>query len=194
VDAKKPSQPLDDARRRFHVQGAQSYLDAFTAINEYQRQVQNKCREVLQRHVARYSAALGIVLSLESLKDYTSPDPDKWNGIWADLGTKIGTLNPPSGIAWLGAFGSLSWDHTDPEAPWFGVCVGLWLPKKASSALYQEMLRVEAQELSQMPEGVYLSRRIKEEEAPTFEDHLDAVFTKWIDSLAAIGGLNKIPS
>jgi hypothetical protein len=47
----------DQLRKRLLLEGAESYLEAYTALLEYEREVQKKCRRVMQTYLGDYSTA-----------------------------------------------------------------------------------------------------------------------------------------
>ena len=69
----------DEARKELLVEGVRSYADAFTALLEFQREVQNKCRAVLRAGIDRYAAALGVQLDSREIVDEAWPPPEEWD-------------------------------------------------------------------------------------------------------------------
>ena len=56
----------NEPRKRLLREAAGLYLDAVTAMIEYQKEVQNKCRDVLKNHIEDYGAVLNLKVPLKS--------------------------------------------------------------------------------------------------------------------------------
>ena len=52
----------DEARKQLLREGARSYLQAATALIEYQREVQKSCQKVMERYVDEYASALKVTV------------------------------------------------------------------------------------------------------------------------------------
>src|SRR5690242_19188115 len=69
-------------------EGAQSYLEALTALTIFRQQVQSVCQEVLGNSLEHYSTALGVPLKKRSIVPYATPE-EQFNRSSATLGAKI---------------------------------------------------------------------------------------------------------
>jgi hypothetical protein len=185
----------ETVRRQLIEEGARSYLAVMTAVIEYRREVQKKCREVLERHLSDYASALGVAVTQNNIRDLAAPEHDKWDGNWAYLGVKIVNLALPPGVSWSEAFCSLGWTNADPASSWFGASVSMSLPKKLATILHQEMQRVGTKDLD-LPNGftVSLSRNLEGDAVADFDKALDTLLRQWIDSWTKVGGLKAILS
>jgi hypothetical protein len=192
MDGRKNTDPQDhDVRRRFLEEGARSYVDAMTALIEYQREVQNKCREVLERHLGEYSVALGVEMTRDGIRDYAYPNPEEWVSMWANLGAKLPHVTRSLGVAWSESYCALGWDY-EVAPPWFGAWVGISVPKKLSGFLHKELVRVGTKDVSQEPLMVFVGRKLEGELIATFHETVEELLRHWIDSWVKLGGLKAV--
>jgi hypothetical protein len=158
------------------------------ALIEYRREVQNKCREVLERHLGELPD-LGI--EQESIKDYAFPELEKWAGTLAELGVKV-KVQPPKGIACSDFYCALSWDSAAVPSPWFGAWVGMLGPKWLADALYKELAQAGTNELQQSPGAVCVGRKLEGEAASAFDEALEELLCQWIASWKKFGVFNGL--
>jgi hypothetical protein len=76
------------ARTRFLVEGTSSYLQAATAVLEYQRAVQRECRVVMEEHLSDYASALRVNLKRDQIRDFSWPSWSEWDGTYWCLGAQ----------------------------------------------------------------------------------------------------------
>jgi hypothetical protein len=75
MSAKRPS------RTNLFERGAESYLNAFVAMDAFEQEVQNVCLEVYQRHESNLALQMGLDAADWEYYDDNSPEER-----WADLG------------------------------------------------------------------------------------------------------------
>jgi hypothetical protein len=83
----------DQLRKRLLLEGAESYLEAYTALLEYEREVQKKCRRVMQTYLGDYRSAIGLGAKGRVkdgvIENVALPDRKEWDGTMWQLGVKI---------------------------------------------------------------------------------------------------------
>src|SRR5437667_5697047 len=102
----------DEARRRLVEEGTPSYLEAVTALIEYQREVQKRCRAVMAKHLDDYASALKVRLTSGEIQNFAEPSVAKWEGHFWFLGAKIVRKNIPK-IRWWESFLCLGYESGD---------------------------------------------------------------------------------
>jgi len=72
-----------EAELEFFLTGAQTYLDVEDAVEEFRRQVQERCGEVAQLRLADIAQACDQEWAVEQLKDYAEKaDVSRYLGKW----------------------------------------------------------------------------------------------------------------
>ena len=181
-------QAHDEARRRLLEEGVRSYLDAVTALIEYQREVQKKCRAVMEARLGDYASALKIPLKSSDIRDWASPKFEKWEGTWWCLGGTIFRRNITPKIRWwdtscclqyeLGENGLFCW-------------IGVGFPTtKMTAFLHRQFHRLNRKVLQQGRE-VWIEHSLKKEEGAAFEKSLEALFQQWIELWNKVGGIKQ---
>jgi hypothetical protein len=185
----------EEARRKLLEEGAKSYVDALTAIVAYQREVQEKCRDVLARNLADYSRSLGLepanYLTQGMIDDHAYPDLKQWDGDTASLGVKMKGTSWP-GLSWWWTLCYLYWDSGERDTRWFGVVVELRLPKRAAAALHTAMVLYPSSEVYLEGYSVWIQRKLCVSGSADFEGDLEELLGSWIEVLGRVDGLRAI--
>ena len=181
------AQAHDKARRGFLEEGARSYLKAANAVMEFEREVQERCRKVMERHISDYGLALKVDLKSSEIQNLIWPE--KWEGTWASVGVRVLRRDIP-GITWWEGYCTLEWGSDDE----FSCYVGEWFPtRKMAMDLFQKFGRVDPDKsVTASDKNVGIAQTLKPEEAPDFEEHMDDLLMKWIKLWKKIGGINAV--
>jgi hypothetical protein len=179
----------NDPTTRLLQEGARTYLEAVTALMEYQKEVQKKCREVLRRHLEDYSAALKVKDQLEEkeIGNWAGPKFEEWAGDWWNLGVHIDRKTPiPTIPGWETCCGL---GFEDSQLICF---VGeLFSTKKIASVLHQHFHRLKPN-LKVEPYGIWSYKTIGEDEGGTFDKPLEGVLEEWIQLWKTVGGMEEV--
>src|SRR5262249_5600996 len=156
----------EEARKRLLEEGARCYLDAITAMIEFQREVRRICRGVIEKYLGEYASALKLKVPFHKseIRDGAWPSFPNWEGDWWTLGVEIPRRDIPK-VPWWGAYCALSY-----EAPARGLyCfIGEWSnTTQFANGLYRKFRRLN-QNLIKEDNEVWISHSLNVEEVPSF--------------------------
>ena len=184
---------LDDPRNRLLADGADLYLNAVTALIEYQKEVQKKCREVLKNHIEDYGAAIKPKTQLKTneIKNGAWPAFDEWDGSWWTLGTHIVRRNVIPAIRW--------WEMTccleyclEYEHSKLICYIGEWYnSRKLAADLYQKFHRLNSEVMIDA-NTVWIQAAVDAEERANFDEPLDGLLQEWIRLWKKVGGMKEV--
>lgn len=178
----------DAARRRLLEEGICSYLEAVTALIEFQREVKKKCRAVMEACLDDYASALKIPLKSGDIQDFASPKMDKWEGTWWCLGVTIPSKNIAPSIRWWETNCCLQYEVGDNRLfCWIGV--GTPTTKMAAN-LYGKLHRMNRKVWHQSRE-VWIEHSLKLEQGAAFEESLEALCEQWVKLWNEVGGIKQ---
>jgi hypothetical protein len=183
----------DDALQKLLEEGSHSYVDAVTAIIEYQSQVQKKCRLVTEGHLDEYSAALDLKdrdrLRIDDIQRVALPAIDKWEGDWWSLGVRIVRTNIP-GVRWWEAYCTLDYNVEYGLYCW----VGEWLsPKKCAVTLAQKLPTFHPKfDLDLEGNYVGVSEGVEPSQVASCENALKKLMNEWIRLWSKVGGTREV--
>jgi hypothetical protein len=178
----------DEARKRLLDEGARSYLEAMTALVEFQREVQKKCTSVMEANLDNYATALGLGLTTDEIRNAAWPSIDKWEGDWWTLGAHILRKNDGT-LRWWESYCCLQFETDEGHFCY----VGQEFPtSKLATTLFQQFRRLDAKvELKLYGNEVWLQHNLTVEEVAEFEGPLAEIFQQWIDLWAKVGGIKE---
>ena len=127
----------------------------------------------------------------DAIRDYADPEPEEWDATLTNLGVKLRHVTRSQGVAWAESYCALCWDN-ERAKPWVGAWVGISAPKKFGSLLYKEMLQAGTKEVSQQPFMVWVERTLHGETVSAFDETLEELLNRWIDSWKRLGGLKAV--
>jgi hypothetical protein len=181
----------DEAVKHLLDEGVRTYLDAASAIIAFEREVQKKCKNLLDKFLDAYNVALQIQphLKSEEIRNCVWPKSnDEFDGSWRSLGAAIEGKSPP-GIRWWGTYCLLEWDRTDQR---LNAWIGEWIaPRTMAERVYQKFHALNAEVLIDVKE-VGIWKPIKVDEAANFEEKLEATMCEWIGLWKKVGGLKRV--
>jgi hypothetical protein len=183
----------EEARRRLLEEGARSYAEAYTAVLEYQREVQKKCREVMETYLDDYGSALGAKprLTKKDIRSVAWPKPDEWNGNGWQLGVCIVRRSIPS-IRWWEVNCCLQLEGEEFDDPGLYCWIGEWFPtRKLAADLFQEFKQLNAK-VKHDGKDVWIHHSVKLEEAASFDELLQTLFEEWIALWKKVGGMKSV--
>jgi hypothetical protein len=180
-----------EAERRFLAEGAETFVPTLNAVAAFRELVQARCRQVLQRHLAAYSAALRVPLTMHRFQPYQYPRPTQWDGQWVSVGLEarwVGTAR-----VWL--FQDAYWELGEQEKWSIQVGVCMWLSKRDQPARLWKVLR-------SRPRNLYFSEDEREvglyesvtppAEFSAFDKKMEAILRRWIKLWQRVGGLKVL--
>ncbi len=189
----------DDARMRLLEEGARSYLEATTAIITFEREIQKKCRELLESNIADYSDALRApeILDSEEIQDWLWPSMEKFDGLSRSVGVAIQGKRFEPFVKWWGTYCTLDWEENDCYA---SVCEWIGGPWIKSEQLFQTLQKTGVETynstsrtgLFHNEKNVGLCQLINVENAQRFEEPLERALLQWIKLWKKIGGLKGV--
>ena len=174
-----------EARRRLLDEGIRSYLEAATALIEYRREVQKRCRQVMERNLQDYASALAIRLTKDEIEEIALPSFSKWEGEWWSLGVKI-IRTDMSQIRWWESHCCLSFESGDHGLYCW---IGEWFPNRKMASTVFAVLHKLDREIIQDGKDVWLEQKMNAEQATTFDECLDTLFQRWIGVWKKVGGI-----
>jgi hypothetical protein len=179
----------DEGRRQLLEEGVRSYLDAVTALIEFQKEVQSKCRRVLEKHVDDYSAALKLKEPLRKadIKPFVWPKFEKWDGKSWSIGAYAARRNI-FGINYWEAVSALEYETEAGLLCWTGE---LYYPVKLAGNLGRRIHRLNPKVLVD-GQYCYLQHDLQNEEAATFDTPLEALLQQWIRLWKKVGGMKEV--
>jgi hypothetical protein len=182
------SERYDEARQRLLEQGTRSYLDAVTAVLEYQKEVHKRCRAVMETYLDDYASALKVRLSNSEIKNDAWPSLANWDGSWWLLGAKIVRKNIPR-IRWWETSCCLQYECGENGL----FCwVGAWFPtKNMASDVSRRFQRLNRKVMCEGNE-VWIQQKLKVEEVIGFDEALEALCQQWIDLWKEVGGIKQV--
>jgi hypothetical protein len=169
-------------------EGARSYLDALTALAEFNRQVQSACRLALEAKRGELAGALGVSLAGQPLAD-AAPAFDKFTGERASVGVWTGV---PGTWGKCKQYLTADWDREENGSPWFGISATMWFDNKAAApgllARFQERGVTTPHQLWGDGWRVALFEPLAPTEARRLDERLRGLLDAWIDLWRRVGG------
>lgn len=181
---------LEVAKRRLLEEGASSYLQAIVALNEFSREVQRTCRDVLRRGLPGFREA--IDLDLDESQIYSRPFPEtisqeEW---MADEGTSLGAgINFKDHRLTLAV--ELCWELGESSVPSLVASASIypWNKGQLQSA-WPKFEKSHAMKYERpYSYCIYFSESVLPNEMSTFDDKLARVLHKLIRAWGEAGGL-----
>lgn len=180
-------------------EGIRSYLKATTAITAFEREIQSRCREVLETRIEEYSDALkppGRLVAKE-IADFATPAGENFDPEYRGIGVAIQGKRYKPTISWWGTYCTLAWES---EGCFLEICEWIGGPRIKSEKLFERMRKLGVEEydeqngvgLFHFSKNVGICQRIKAEEAATFDEGLDRLLQRWIGLWKKIGGMKAI--
>jgi hypothetical protein len=180
-------QSHDEARSRLLEEGIRSYLEAVTALIEFQREVQKKCRTAMEAYLDDYASALKVRLRNSEIRDCAWPAFAKWEGDWWMLGVWIERKNIP-GIRWWETSCGLQYESGENGLfCWIGECFPTGKTALDLSCKFQRLNR----KVMHQGKEVWIQHKLKVEEATAFEVSLQALSEQWIELWKKVGGIKE---
>jgi hypothetical protein len=188
--AKKNSGNADGALRMLLEEGSRSYGDAVTAILEFQKEVQKRCRRTMETSLDKYSVALDLKprLKAEEVQPYTGPKLTDWNESWWSVGVVIRRRNLPT-LRWWESFCTF-----DYEDDWGWSCsVSESMPTSAADLLFQRFngLRHKSR-LDVDGYDIGLWQAVQPEQVLDCEKVLGSLMQEWMGLWTKIGGMKAV--
>jgi hypothetical protein len=174
---------LQEAKRRLLEEGAKVYVPGFNAIKEFQREVQTRCREMLEKRLADHSVTFGLKLDSPQIIAYDWADS---SGDHAEVGAKVKIRGLPDFVYCLslktGANGE----------PSTAVCAYVWLQIKPATALANAFKNLDSNRVRSDRNSVWLEQELPIGDVSAFEEMLNEVVSRWLKLWERIGGLKAI--
>lgn len=177
----------DGASRRLLEEGARSYLGAMTALVAYQKEVQKKCRAVMEDCLKDYAFALKVSLRSDEIQEVAYPSITKWEGNWWSLGVKIVRKDIPRISYWESGC-CLQYESARGLYCWIGE---YFTPKGLAESLYSKFHRVNSRVIAE-GNDVWLESGLKVEETPALEENLEKLFRQWAELWTKVGGIKEV--
>ena len=176
-------------RNKLVDDGLGSYLDALTAVREFQKAIIERSRKALEEKLKDLSQAMGISVKREDIKDYTYPSEltNKELGVYEYVGIKFSRELMSYCI-----FG-LYFERKDSK------CVTevfvIMCPDKAPPRdfLLKHCKKVSPNFYNDYWNEIGLDITIGKDEMNNFEAKLQELIDKWIEVWESIGGIKKLP-
>ena len=165
-----------------------SYLDALTAVREFQKTIIERSRRALEEKLNDLSKAMGFDVKREEIKDYTYPSEltNKELGVYESVGIKFSKE-----VMYYCIFG-LSFEREDLKCV-TEVFVSM-APGKASQRdfLLEHCKKVSTDFVNDNWNDICLSMPISKDEINNFEAKLQELIGKWIEVWKKVGGIKKL--
>ena len=189
------SNAIEQAREKLIEEGMRSYLQATTAINAFEREIQKTCRQILENHIEDYADALGLRGALdckESQGELSTTD----DGLWREVGVAIRGKRFKSYVRWWGVYCTLKWQ----DQKCYTNVREYYYKSLESDELFQAMRKTACEIYDKKTEaglwrakqGVGLCQVIKAEEASRFEEPLERLLEQWIKLWKKVGGMKGV--
>jgi len=107
---------LAEAKGKLLEEGASSYLEAIVALNEFSREVQGRCRDVLRRNLPALREAIKLPLDEGQIDQRSFPETISKKGWAAQHGASLGAYIDLKGQGLTFAV-ELYWEIEDSNAP-----------------------------------------------------------------------------
>jgi hypothetical protein len=193
-----PTDP-DGNRHALLVEGARSYLEAFTAITIFRKEVRAVCEKVMKSGLERFLEVLGVPTDqAESLLPADTPEAE-FNGSSAYVGIKQRiSRRLKQGFRCDSSCG-VSWELVG-QKKWFGCWVAVYFNQRdLADRLHSGFQRSKVSlpsgiELGSQKNNVWLSREIKPEDIGSLSDRLGEVLETWVRLWEEFGGLDALAS
>jgi hypothetical protein len=176
--------------RQLLEEGAESYVAAVSAILTFRREVQARCRRVVDKRLREYGGALGARVDRSQFADAEWPKAGAWAGDWASVGLEIKKV----GKAGVSLYHNLDW-QLGTDGKWtVAANASIWLPFQERVAELRDAFRPHPPELTFWEYGdeMGFTRPVPRTEMATFEVRLDEVFGEWIKLWQRVGGLKVL--
>lgn len=169
--------------------GLGSYLDALTAVREFQNEIIRQSRRALEGKLYDLSKAMGISsVDREEIKDHLAPAKltDKELGDWGFVAV---TFSKETMYCYFGL--NFKWEDSKCLTE---VIVSMW-PYKASQ---RDVLLEHCKKVSRDFDNYYgneigLSMPISKEGINNFEAKLHELIDKWVEVWTKVGGIKNLP-
>ncbi len=171
------------SEQEFFLTGVMTCLDVMEALEEFRRQVQERCRDTVKSRLNDLSAACGIEWKAEDLRDYS--ETEKTGADRAHfLGVKIA-------IASLGVLSFyLGMERQNGELAFATWTQLLRHGQSVASDLWTLMLSSDP-EAEHTSSSLIFGSELLEDHLPNFEQHLNQAIDGFVNSIANAGGLKK---
>jgi hypothetical protein len=177
----------DEARKRLLEEGARSYLEAITALVEYQREVQKQCRKVMEENLDEYANVLGVKLTSDEIQNCSWPSFQSWEGDWSFLGVHIfrDDITP---FRWWDTSCCLQFDSEKGHYCFVGQ---EFQSTKVATQLFRAIQPLEAK-VKQSGSEVWIQHNLTVEETTSLAKPLGEIFQRWTELWAKVGGINGV--
>jgi hypothetical protein len=180
------SDTRSDEEKNFFVAAAETYLDVDSAMTEFQRQVQDECKEAIRDRLGEISQACGKDCRLEYFREYR----ESGTGC-IYLGRQM-HLDGFGGLYfYLKIFRELTifreYDRTS-----YGAYISLYRQnKKHGKDLWDQISSTSPGRPYTKGNSLYVSRPIPKDQLLNFQDYLDDAISDFLAFITASGGLKK---
>jgi hypothetical protein len=182
-------QKYNEAKQRLLREGIGSYLEAVTALIEYQREVQNRCRTVMEEYLEDYSSALGVHLKASEVRNCAWPAITKWEGDWWNLGVWISRKKFVKLRSWESSCCLQYESGENGLFCWIGEC---FPTTKIAMNLARKFERLDPKVLQDGRE-VWIEHKFKKvDEAITFDTFLHTLMKRWTGLWKRAGGIKEV--
>jgi hypothetical protein len=177
----------DEALKQLLEEGGRSYLEAATALVLFQREVQKKCREVIERNRGEYAAAMKVKLASSDISDVAEPSFPKWEGDWWALGVQIVRKDLPKLRWWTMQCCLEQYTGNDGLYCW----ITEWFPtSKVADVVFDKFRRLNGSVIRD-GKAIWLESAVAIEEVSNFEDKLDSLLSEWVKLWQKVGGVRE---
>jgi hypothetical protein len=184
----KETQSHVAARKRLLEEGTRSYLEAVTALIEFQREVQKRCRSAMEASLDDYGSALKVDLRSSEIRESDWPKFSEWEGNFWILRASILRRDIPK-IKWWETSCNLQYDVGENGLYCW---VGEQFPtKRMALELFNRFTRLSPDVICEDDE-VSIQQSLTVEESATLEDKLRNLYLQWIELWKKAGGMNAV--
>lgn len=177
----------EEMRNQFVENGLDSYLDALTAVREFQKPIIERSRRALEEKLNDLSKAMEIDVKREEIKDYTYPAKlaDKELGVegWVAV-----TFSKEPVYCYFG----LSFEREDSKCVTKVVVLVYTYTASQRDFLLEHCKKV-SKNFTKDNWNISLDMPISKEEINNFEAKLQDLIDKWIEVWKKVGGIKNLP-
>lgn len=177
----------EKARNQLVEDGLGSYLDALTAVREFQNEIIKRSRGALEKKINDLSRAMGISIGREEITNYITPVSNKEE--LGDWGWVVVTFSKETVYCYFG----LSFDRKDSKCV-TQVFVSMWAAKASQRDFLLEHCKNVSPDFENYDWNyIGLFMPISKEDINNFEAKLQELIDKWIEVWKKVGGIKKLP-